>query len=145
VHIEVKTTTRSDERHEISRLDQLRAPEGKRLLLVSVMLERSLAGAETVADLVDQITQELGSDGRAIDAFDAGLKSIGWHDGLRQGGSLLRFNLRDVRVFEVEGSFPRLPDDYAPPRGITAVRYTIDVAWRPSLSSAQVEAMLTTM
>ena len=49
VHIEVKTTTRSEPRHEISRVDQLKAPVGKRLLFVSVMLERSLGGDETLA------------------------------------------------------------------------------------------------
>lgn len=145
MHLEVKTTTRQDERHEISRLDQLRAPEGKRLLLASVMLERSAAGAMSIADLVDQTMQALGSDGRAMDALDAGLKTLGWRDELRQTGTLLRFNLRDAQVFAVEGSFPRLPDDYTPPRGVTGIKYVIDVAARSSLGAPEVQEILRAM
>ncbi|AGC45633.1 hypothetical protein MYSTI_04335 [Myxococcus stipitatus DSM 14675] len=145
VHIEVKTTTRSDERHEISRLDQLRSPVDKQLLLVSILLERSIAGTATIATLVDEVVVKLGMDGRAINVFESKLKNLGWNEGLRQTGSLLRFNLRDVHVFEVAGSFPRLPDDYVPPRGVTGIRYTIDVAARSSLSAAEVEALLQAM
>lgn len=145
VHMEIKATTRSESKHEISRLDQLRTPAGKRLLLVSVLLERSIAGDETIADLVDEIMEKLGSDGRAIDAFEGNLKSVGWHDGLRQSGSLSRFTLREVHVFEVEGSFPRLPDDYVPPRGISGIRYTIDLTARASLDADQVRAILSAM
>ncbi|MCK6529688.1 PD-(D/E)XK motif protein [Myxococcota bacterium] len=145
VHVEVKTTTRSEQKHEISRLDQLRVPDGKRLLLASVLLERSLAGEDTLADLVDEIIGKLGNDGHAIDTFEAGMKKLGWHDGLRQSGSLLRFNLREIHVFEVDGSFPRLPDDYEPPRGVTAIKYTIDVSSRSSLSTTAVQAILHAM
>lgn len=141
-HIEVKATTSSDERHEITRLDQLRAPPGKRLLLASVMLERSAAGQETVASKIDQVVALLGTDGRAIEAFEGALAKVGWHDGLRQTGSLLRFNLRDVHFFEVAGDFPRLPDDYVPPRGVVAVRYTIDVGSLPAMPVADVHRLL---
>ena len=43
LHIEVKTTRKSRHEHEISRLDQLRAPEGCQLLFISIQLEQSLA------------------------------------------------------------------------------------------------------
>src|SRR5262249_39242488 len=126
-------------------LDQLRAPNAKRLLLVSVLLERSIGGERTLADLVDEILGRLGNDGGAIDDFENKLKTLRWHDGLRQTGSLLRFTLREVHVFEVEGSFPGLPDDYVPPRGVTAIKYTIDVAARASLSMDQVRGLLIEM
>jgi hypothetical protein len=142
VHVEVKTTTRSEPKHEISRLDQLRAPAGKRLLLVSVLLERSLGGEETLADRVDEVREKLGNDGRALDEFDAQLRKFGWHEGLRQTGSLLRFTFRDVHVFEVAGSFPRLPDDYAPPPGVSGIKYSIDVGNLPSLSVPEVQGIL---
>lgn len=142
VHIEVKTTTRSEPKHEISRVDQLRAPAGKRLLMVSVLLERSLGGEETLADRVDEVREKLGDDGHAIDVFEAQLAKLGWHEGLRQTGSLLRFTFRDVHVFEVAGSFPRLPDDYAPPLGVSGIRYTIDVGSLPSLNVADVQKIL---
>lgn len=142
VHVEVKTTTKSEPRHEISRFDQLRAPVGKRLLFVSVLLERSLGGDETLADRVDEIRDKLGTDGHALDIFDSRLTQLGWHEGLRQTGSLLRFTFRNVHVFEVNGSFPRLPDDYVPPLGVTGIKYTINVGSLPSLDVTEVRQIL---
>lgn len=142
VHVEVKTTTKSEPRHEISRLDQLRVPSGKRLLFISVILERSLGGNETLADRVDEIREKLGTDGSALDVFDSRLAQLGWHEGLRQTGALLRFTFRDVHVFEVTGSFPRLPDDYVPPLGVTAIKYSINVGSLPSLEVTEVRQIL---
>ncbi|NSL55655.1 PD-(D/E)XK motif protein [Uliginosibacterium aquaticum] len=142
VHVEVKTTTRSEPRHEISRIDQLRPPNNKRLLFVSVMLERSLGGDETLADRVDEIREKLGSDGHALDVFDSRLAQLGWHEGLRQTGTLLRFTFRDVHVFEVTGTFPRLPDDYVPPLGVTGIKYNINVGSLPSLDVSTVQEFL---
>lgn len=144
-HIEVKTTTRSEDRHEISRMDQLRAPEGKRLLFASIQLERSEAGASTLATLIDEVVSVLGVDGKAIDAFESRLAKMRWHDGIRQSSELKKFNLRDAQFFEVEGSFPRLPDDYVPPRGITAIKYTIDISSRPVLDRTVVDAIVKSM
>lgn len=142
VHLEVKTTTRSEQKHEISRLDQLRTPKGKRLLLASVLLERSLAGDETLSDLADQISKKIRNDGYTTDVFETRLRQVGWRDELRHSGSLLRFNLREIHVFEIEGSFPRLPDDYEPPRGVTSIKYTIDVSARSVLSRETVNEIL---
>ncbi|MDH4552354.1 PD-(D/E)XK motif protein [Pseudomonas sp. BN607] len=144
VHVEVKTTTRSEPKHEISRLDQLKAPASKRLLFVSVMLERSLGGEETLADRVDEIREKLVSDGRALDVFDSRLAQLGWHEGLRQTGALLRFTFRDVHVFEVAGNFPRLPDDYVAPLGVTGIKYSINVSSLPSLDVLEVQEVLLT-
>src|SRR6218665_2649861 len=132
-HIEVKTTTRSEDKHEISRIDQLRAPADKQLLFASIQLERSEGGGMTLAVLIDDVVSALGTDGRAIDVFEAKLAKMGWHYGLRQSSQLKKFNLREAQFFLVEGSFPRLPDDYIPPRGITGIRYSIDVSARAVL------------
>lgn len=145
VHVEVKTTTKTEPRHEISRLDQLRAPAGKRLLLVSVLLEHSKGGDETLADRVDEVREGLGNDGHAIDVFEAQLAKIGWHEELRQTGSLIRFTFRDVHVFEVVGAFPRLPDDYTPPPGVSGIKYTIDVGGVPQLDVEAAKAILSGM
>ncbi|MBS1229280.1 MAG: hypothetical protein H6R17_2557 [Proteobacteria bacterium] len=142
VHVEVKTTTRSEPKHEISRLDQLKPPINKRLLFVSVMLEKSLGGDETLADRVDDIRGKLRSDGHALDVFDSRLAQLGWHEGLRQTGALLRFTFRDVHVFEVTGTFPRLPDDYVPPLGVTGIKYSINVGSLPSLDVITVQEFL---
>lgn len=144
VHVEVKTTIRSEPKHEISRIDQLKAPVSKRLLFVSVMLERTLGGDETLADRVDEIREKLGSDGHALDVFDSRLAQLGWHEGLRQTGALLRFTFRNVHVFEVTGAFPRLPDDYVPPLGVTGIKYSINVGSLPSLDVTEVQEVLLT-
>jgi hypothetical protein len=144
-HIEVKTTTRSEDRHEISRKDQLRAPDGKRLLFASIQLERTEGGESTLATLIDAVIADLGVDGRAIDAFETRLAKVRWHDGLRQSSELKKFNLRDAQFFEVEGSFPRLPDNYVPPRGITAIKYTIDISSRPVLDRSVVDEIVKSM
>jgi hypothetical protein len=145
VHVEVKTTTRSDDRHEISRQDQLKAPGGKKLLLASIQLERTEGGEMTVATLIDEVMTDLGTDGLSISAFQACLSRMQWHDELRQSGELKRFSLRNVQFFEVEGSFPRLPDDYVPPRGIVAIRYTIDLSSRAVLDQTVVNRIVSTM
>lgn len=144
-HIEVKTTTRSEDRHEISRMDQLRAPSGKRLLFASIQLERTEGGEKTLATLIDEVIEVLGIDGKAIDSFESRLSKMRWHDGLRQSSELKKFNLRDAQLFEVEGAFPRLPDDYMPPRGITAIKYTIDISSRPVLDRGVVDAIIKSM
>ena len=142
VHVEVKTTIRSEPKHEISRIDQLKAPLGKRLLFVSIMLEKSRGGAETLADRIDEVRKKLGTDGHALDVFDSRLAMLGWHEGLRQTGELLKFTFRDVHVFEVVGTFPRLPDDYVAPLGVTGIKYSINVGSLPSLDVADVQHIL---
>lgn len=144
-HIEVKTTTRSEDRHEISRLDQLRAPRDKKLLFASIQLERTEGGDMTLATLIDSVISDLGTDGHAIDAFQSRLARVRWHDGFRQSGELKRFSLRDVQFFEVDGSFPRMPDDYVPPRGIVAIRYTIDLSSRSVLDRGAVNRIIGSM
>ena len=145
VHIEVKTTTRSEDRHDISRLDQLRAPPDKKLLLASIQLERSDGGDMTLATLIDSVVEILGTDGYAISEFQARLASVHWHDALRQSSELQKFSLRDAQFFDVEGSFPRMPDDYVPPRGIVAIKYTIDLSSRSVLDMHMVSAIVEAM
>jgi len=61
---------------------------------------------------------------------------------LLQTGSLLRFTFRNVHVFEVAESFPRLPDDYMPPLGVTGIKYSINVGSLPSLDVTDVRQIL---
>jgi len=141
-HLEVKTTVGSDDRHDISRIDQLRAPMDKRLLFASIKLERSIDGEETIATKIDEVIGALGQDGKMIEVFESKVGKVGWHDGLRQSGSLFRFNLRDCLIFDVVGTFPRLPDDYIPPRGIVGIKYTIDVSSRSALSEEEAKSIV---
>lgn len=133
IHIEVKTTRKSLHEHEISRIDQLNAPAGRKLILVSVSLEESVAGTESVATKMDEVIDLIRSDSAASDAFMAKMAQIGWSDELRRSGELLRFHLRDAQIYEVNEAFPRLPAGFLCPDGIVAIKYTVDLANIPSI------------
>ena len=142
VHVEVKTTRRSTPEHEISRLDQLRRPEGKRLLVVSVQVEQTKGGDGTLADMIDSVLELLRDDLAASNEIMAGLFKAGWTDDMRRTGELVRLNLRDALVFEVCDGFPRLPDDFTKPAGVVSVKYVINLANVPDLSVDQVTTII---
>jgi len=133
LHLETKTTRKSRHEHEISRLDQLRVPEGCQLLLASIQLEQSLGGNETLASNLDDVVNLLREDAYALDTFMTKIASIGWSDEMRDSGELLRFFVRSAFVYVVDQDFPRLPDDFAPPSGVVSVKYTVDLANLPAL------------
>ncbi|GAA4003916.1 PD-(D/E)XK motif protein [Sphingomonas humi] len=138
VHIEVKSTRKSKHEHEISRGDQLNAPDGKSLLLVSVQLESTIAGNITLATLIDEILAEIQDDFTAQAEFIDKVERVGWSDMLRPSPELMRFFVRAIAVFEVDDEFPRLPDELELPSGIISVRYTVSLANLPSLGQDEV-------
>lgn len=133
LHIEVKTTRKSRAEHEISRLDQLHVPGGKELLFVSIQLEETIGGSETLATQADIIIDLLRCDAAALDAFMARMINVGWSDEMRASGELMRFNLRATGIYAVDDSFPRLPETFSAPPGVVAIKYTIDLANLPTL------------
>lgn len=139
LHLEVKTTRKNRHEHEISRLDQLRSPNGRSLIVVSLVLEESVQGTETVATHMDAISELLRADPEASDTFQAKMVQIGWSEEMRRTGELLRFH-QDVRslLLRVDGQFPRLPDDFNPPTGVISVRYTVDLANLPAMDRDEV-------
>ena len=142
LHLEVKTTRKSRHEHEITRLDQLRVPDGCKLLLVSIQLEQSVGGAETLASLIDNVINLIRSDGASTDTFMTKLVNLGWSEEMRDSGELLRFHVRDASVYVVDEEFPRLPDDFAPPSGVVSVRYTVDLANLPVLGMDEVTTII---
>lgn len=138
LHIEVKTTRKSRPEHEISRLDQLRAPVGCQLLFVSVQLEECVGGNESLATQVDAIVDLLRGDAAALDLFMTKMANMGWSEEIRNSGELLRFFLRGAEAYAVDDDFPRLPDDFLPPSGVVSVKYTVDLANLPSLGMDEV-------
>lgn len=128
VHVEVKTTRGSRHEHEISRLDQLWTAGGDQLFLASVQLEETQGGHLTLAALIDGIIDGIRADSAAVDDFLIKLSGLDWDDEMRRSGELMKFNLRDATVHEVDDVFPRLPPDFDRPNGVIAVRYTISLA-----------------
>lgn len=133
LHIEVKTTRKSRAEHEISRMDQLHVPSGKDLLLVSIQLEETISGDETLATQKDVIVDLLRTDSAALDVFMTKMVNIGWSDELRTSGELIPFNVRATGIYAVDGAFPRLPESFSAPPGVVAIKYTIDLANLPTL------------
>lgn len=138
LHIEVKTTRKSRPEHEISRLDQLQSPAGCQLLFVSVRLEESIGGNESLATEMDAVVDRLRGDTAALDWFMTKMANMGWSEEMRNSGELLRFFVRGAEVYAVDEDFPRLPDDFQPPSGVVSVKYTIDLANVPSLGMDEV-------
>ncbi|ACG78837.1 hypothetical protein PHZ_c2428 [Phenylobacterium zucineum HLK1] len=138
LHMEVKATTRSRHEHEISRVDQLRTPEDRRLMLASVQLEESAMGVVSVASLADQLVEALRADPAALDGFLLRLSGLDWSEEMRRSPDLVRCHLRDAQIFEVDDDFPRLPADFVLPDGVLAIRYTISLANLPYLDVADV-------
>lgn len=133
LHVEVKTTRRSRPEHEISRLDQLTVPAGQRLLFVSIQVEQSIGGSQTLASQIDAAVDLLRPHPAEMDDFMAKLARVGWFEEMRDSSGLLRFHMRDCQVYEVDADFPRLTDDFTPPSGVVAVKYTVDLANVPVL------------
>ena len=142
LHIEVKTTRKSRPEHEISRLDQLRVPAGCQLLFVSIQLEQSVGGDETLATQVDAVVDLLRGDAAALDEFMTKMVRMGWSEEMRNSGELLRFFVRGAEVYAVDEDFPRLPDDFQPPSGVVSVKYTVDLANLPSLGMDEVNSII---
>jgi hypothetical protein len=143
IHLEVKTTRKRKHEHEISRVDQLSVPAGRRLLFVSLLLEESSMGTKTLADRIDAIAELLRSDAAAADAFQVKLVRIGWSEEMRRTGELLRFHDDlDSVILPVDGRFPRLPDDFVLPPGVVSLKYTVDLANLPGLGMDEVLAQV---
>lgn len=142
LHIEVKTTRKSRHEHEISRLDQLHAPQGCQLLLISIQLEESLKGEHSLATLLGQLNEALREMPAALDLLTKQMAQMGWSEDMRNSADLLRFNVRDALVYLVDEEFPRLPEDFTPPSGVTGLRYTVDLANLPTLDMEEVLALV---
>jgi hypothetical protein len=143
MHLEVKTTRRRRHEHEISRVDQLHAPEGRTLYLASVILEESAAGAGTLATRIDAVSQLLGTAPAESDEFQAKLVQLGWSDEMRRTGELMRFHHSDSIILTVDDGFPRLPPGFVLPAGVVALRYTVDLANLPVLDKEEVVEAVT--
>jgi hypothetical protein len=141
VHLEVKATRGSRHEHEVSRLDQLWAAENDSLFLASVLLEETQGGHLTLPTLIDGVTEAIHGDSAAVDDFLIKLFHLDWDDEMRRSGELMRFNLRDATLYEVDGAFPRLPPNFQPPSGVIAVRYTISLANLDPLDPADFAAL----
>lgn len=142
LHIEVKTTRKSRPEHEISRVDQLQAPPGCTLLLISIQLEESIGGDETLATQVDAVVDLLRQDSASLDQFMHKMAVMKWSEELRNSDQLLRFFVQRAELYLVDDDFPRLPADFVLPSGIVSLKYTVDLANLPSMGAAEARELI---
>jgi hypothetical protein len=140
--IEVKTTRRRAAEHEISQLDQLWPRDGKKLLFVSVRVEESIGGNDTVANRIEKIKAQLGGDISAHDAFRQKLYLYGWDDDMTNSGDLVRMNLRASLVFQVDDDFPCICRGIDIPSGVVSIQYTLNLSNLPQMPLAEAIALL---
>ena len=111
-------------------------------MFVSIQLEETIGGSETLATQVDAIVDLLRGDPAALDEFMTKMVYMGWSEEMRNSGELLRFFIREAEVYFVDEDFPRLPDDFQIPSGIVSVRYTVDIANLPSFGVDEATAVI---
>jgi len=127
---EAKTSLKRDGKAvHISSLEQLEPPsDGRPLVLVHTVLERSGAGGSSVADLIEQAFH-LAADQMLIERALQSLQMDGW----RSNSSLTseRFSTMRVNLYRVDASFPRVtPESFRsdhPPPGVFGIGYSIDL------------------
>ncbi|MHB1529886.1 MAG: PD-(D/E)XK motif protein [Acidiferrobacteraceae bacterium] len=131
--LEVKTTIRRDEwKFRVHGLKQLEKPGDAALYLCAMRLELNGASGTTVPDILQQMLQA-GVDRRDL----LGRLSLAGYD-MRDEGHYrqFRFDVIDLRTYEVAGSFPRLIEpSFGPegvPAGVSDIHYTIDLAVSPT-------------
>ena len=134
---EVKSTLRRDGRAiRITSLEQLWPPsDGRPLVLVHTVLERSGGAGMSVRDLVFEATR-LAGDRSLIDRALESLQLADWQSNALLAGE--RFALLRRDIYRVDTGFPRLGLDSfrpgCPPPGVSKIEYTLDLdharAWQ---------------
>jgi hypothetical protein len=127
--VEVKTSLRSASqapRVHVSALDQMVPPEGGRLFLHLVRLERSEGGDISIGALVECIRARLSPAG--IEHFNEQLHRVLGTPATLTGPT---FSTLETRTYEVVAGFPCLtPDSLVggmPPLGVVSVSYDIQL------------------
>ena len=137
ISAEVKSTLKREGKTvHITSLEQLQLPsDGRPLVLVHTVLERTGSGGASVRDLIAEAIR-LAADQSVIERALQSLQMDGW-----RSNDLLtaeRFALLGVDFFRVDDGFPRLdPASFRPgfpPAGVLAVEYNLDLdharAWQ---------------
>jgi hypothetical protein len=145
LNIETKATRGDGFNFIISRVDQLSAPPGKRLLLATLRLEESLGGRQTIATKIDSILELLVANASAQEEFFFKLDKVGWSDELRRSGDLVKLEVRGADFYEVDSDFPRIPADFVMPAGVVKLEYTINLSNVSGLDESEIKAAVALM
>ena len=121
---EVKSSSaKQHTRFTISNEQQLEVHGTDRLILGGLLLERVVAGGDSLPELVDRIRNALNPAPQVMAFFAEKLLEAGYLDS-DAGAYLLRFSLRSMHFFDVKDDFPRIVGADLR-NGVGDVRYSI--------------------
>ncbi|QNN55559.1 PD-(D/E)XK motif protein [Diaphorobacter ruginosibacter] len=106
--IEVKTSSRADESHQVNGLEQLLALEGTTLFLFSLLIREEAGGAESLPSLVAELRETLKTEYEAQAQFEGMLAAADFQESDIEQYQKLRFRIRGQGLYRVEEGFPRL-------------------------------------
>lgn len=124
---EVKATIAHDiETVSISSLRQLDATGTRKLFLVQVVMDSHDYGEQTLPHLVENLRQRLSLFPTERLEFEEKLLASGYRDKDESHYNQQSFQIRKVRVFLVDKSFPKLTQD-STPDGIVGATYQVNL------------------
>ncbi|WP_159103172.1 PD-(D/E)XK motif protein [Acidovorax radicis] len=124
--IEVKTSGRIDESHQINGLEQLLAPAHTKLYLFSLLVRDEAGGSESLPNLVAELREILMVDFTAQKNFEGMLAAANFQESDVEQYQKLRFRIRGQGLYLVDEGFPRIiPSSIAGglPVGVHDVKY----------------------
>lgn len=128
IAIEVKTTARIDDCHQIHGLEQLLEPSGGALLLFSLSVREEASGLESLPGLVLELRKVLAADQSELERFESLLLAAGYEHAHEPEYGKLKLRVRGQRLYRISEGFPRLVPDTLKagvPAGVSNVSYDL--------------------
>lgn len=137
IHLEIKTTLRGRHSHIINGIDQLEAPVGRRLILISILAAGSLSRGTSLVSSVAKIEKILSKAPADYHRFTEMLFASGYRREHELQYAATQFAVSAERWMEVVPEFPRLSSKslrVGLSSRITEVRYRLDLEGLNSLA-----------
>ena len=129
-NIEVKTTSRATHSHVINGIDQLAAPQGKKLFLVSKLAVREESRGITLPAVVESIGRSMVKSPADYNAFASMLAAARYRLEHERDYISCGFTFTGEKWFDVDAEFPKLTSadlKQTLSSRISAVRYQLDL------------------
>ena len=144
-HLEVKVTERQASIFTISGLEQLDAPEDRRLGLATLMVREEQESSDGLVQEVRACERTLDAHPAELTAFRDKLAAVGYRRERETAWDQLRLRVRSADVYLVDADFPKLVASGlvgGRPAGLVDVQYDIDLIQIAPLESEERDALL---
>jgi len=126
ISIEVKTSGKIDESHQINGLEQLLVPADCKLYFFSLLVRDEAGASESLVNLVGELKETLADNFLLQQRFDGMLAAANFQESDVEQYQKTRFRIRGQGLYLVGDGFPRLiPQSIAEglPKGVHDVKY----------------------